>query len=1125
MNTRSVAHTAQTIDKTVPTADQAASGHIKLTIASAETTGIATTLVSAITTRDMSPVSDKEFIESVHSTDSVLAHAGRESRMSQDIPQEYMIINDEQSHMFETLIYNEMGDQNDNDKRLVVPIYFEGLQFEALIDSGATKSFIDKSLVEALKIEGSQSEALQTDEQTHRLCQRQHQMKKPSVLPLETPIEELTDKFKKLKAQFMSEIQDSIKDNAQIPLDSYCTLPEMHVFLDVPEGTTIYRRPRTFAEQQQHIFDEQVDKWLKDGVITLAPANNRHNNTLTLAAKKDLLGNKTKWRVCLDPRPLNKLLKDDNHPVPLISDILQQIGGHMIYTTLDLTQAYHRLPIEAGHQPLTAFMHRGTQYMFRRAPFGLKPLSSIFQRGMTRILGDLPFVLVFIDDIVIFSKTKEEHAAHVKCVIERLTEAKLIINPEKSHFFSTQIVLLGFVIDLAGKRVDPTKLANIDQWVPPTTGTQIQSYMGTFNFFPEFIPLFSTLAAPLDKLRHETKAFKLNADELDAFNTFKQLLSHAPILHFADFGLSFYVATDASNVGIASVLYQKVRNESKKKWENRYISFMARSLQDRERRYSATQKELLGIVFALTKFHYYLWGRHFTLYTDHRALTFIHSQKELNSMLTGWHETILSYDFTVEYRPGVMNVLPDHLSRLFPASIQTRYDSNHGHIVNAYMHIMQNKDTMLEVVHGKKKQDDILNKTHALGHLGANAMVRSIHAEQYTWPHLTDDCLNWVKKCSECQKYNISIKGYHPLKAIHANLPGDHMAMDLAGPFKLSKKGNEILLIVVDVCTRFVFLRALPDKQANTVAKALFDIFCTVGFPRVLQSDNGREFVNQVMLAMTSEFNVDHRLLTPYHPRGNGVAERHVKVAVDILKKEHHQKQDTWDLHVPMAQLAMNTRIVALHNSSPFSLFFARKANGFRNYSKSTKNVMTHKQLCDRLAYMTEIVFPAIDKKSEETQKKMIARFNATVLHNEFPDGAKVMTLDPIRGNKLTPRYEGPYTVVRRTTGGSYELRDGTGESLSRNYAPSQLKLVLEDLNTLPIFEIEYILDHRPHPSRKGEWEYKAKWAGYSKDDYSWEPEENVIEKQCIREYWQLLKENKRPQDQRSKRYQTRMRN
>ncbi|GJJ71808.1 hypothetical protein EMPS_04165 [Entomortierella parvispora] len=209
------------------------------------------------------------------------------------------------------------------------------------------------------------------------------------------------------------------------------------------------------------------------------------------------------------------------------------------------------------------------------------------------------------------------------------------------------------------------------------------------------------------------------------------------------------------------------------------------------------------------------------------------------------------------------------------------------------------------------------------------------------------------------------------------------------------------------------------------------------------------------MLAMTSEFNVDHRLLTPYHPRGNGVAERHVKVAVDILKKEHHQKQDTWDLHVPMAQLAMNTRIVALHNSSPFSLFFARKANGFQNYSKSTKNVMTHKQLCDRLAYMTEIVFPAIDKKSEETQKKMIARFNATVLHNEFPDGAKVMTLDPIRGNKLTPRYEGPYTVVRRTTGGSYELRDGTGESLSRNYAPSQLKLVLEDLNTLPIFEIE----------------------------------------------------------------------
>jgi hypothetical protein len=207
---------------------------------------------------------------------------------------------------------------------------------------------------------------------------------------------------------------------------------------------------------------------------------------------------------------------------------------------------------------------------------------------MTRILGDLPFVLIFIDDIVIFSKTREEHAEQVKCVIDRLTKAKLIINKEKSHFYTIQIILLGSVVDRLGKRVDPTKLANIHEWVPPTTGTQIQSYMGTFNFFREYIPLFSTLAAPLDKLRNRTKTFQLNKHELESFNAFKQLLANAPILHFPDFNELFYVATDASNVGIAAVLYQHIWNESTKKHENRYISFMARSLQDRERRYSAT---------------------------------------------------------------------------------------------------------------------------------------------------------------------------------------------------------------------------------------------------------------------------------------------------------------------------------------------------------------------------------------------------------------------------------------------------------------------------------------------------------------------------------------------------------
>jgi hypothetical protein len=198
-------------------------------------------------------------------------------------------------------------------------------------------------------------------------------------------------------------------------------------------------------------------------------------------------------------------------------------------------------------------------------------------------------------------------------------------------------------------------------WPAPETGKQVMHYLGLFNYFREYIPMFSKIAAPLDALRHTAKVKEVwTAECQKAFDTFKSLLASAPILSHPDFRPPFYVATDASNVGVGAVLYQK-GPDSRPKW----ISFMARTLQPAERKYSATKKELLAIVFALNKFHSYLWGNKFTLYTDHRALTYMNTQKELNPMMTTWLDTLFDYTFDVIHRPGINNILPDHLSRLF----------------------------------------------------------------------------------------------------------------------------------------------------------------------------------------------------------------------------------------------------------------------------------------------------------------------------------------------------------------------------------------------------------------------------------------------------------------------------
>jgi hypothetical protein len=1050
--------------------------------------------------------------------------------------------------------YGSARRKNQSDNRLFVPVRIHGDQHLALIDTGATHSFISSRIVSRYSIpvkemtgfiELADSSTIQRVGETENvevacgsnvLCapyeviDQQHAITigmdlfhrygfniiglpdpvespdrlpmpveddKPTLIPLTVPDIEKTPGFRKEKDAFTRKIKALLEANGKIPLTSFCPVPEMEVRLPVPDDITLNRRSRVFPHSQRPILDDAVSRWLEDDVITLAPAGNRHNNTLTLAAKKDANGEKTLYRVCLDPRPLNAHLPDDNFPVPLISDIMQFAGGKAVFSTVDLRQAYHRLPIHEDDRPLTAFTHNGVQYMFKKAPFGLKPLSSLFQRGMSRILGDLEFVRNFIDDILIASKDRQDHLNHVKIVIERLNKAMLIINTDKCKFYSTQVSLLGFIISTNGRRVDPNKLVNIADWKPPTTGKQVQSYMGTFNFFREYMPLISTVAAPLDALRNVPGPFVLNELQLKCFNALKNILTRAPILSFPDFSLPFYVATDASNVGIGAVLYQLPGGEAEP--ENiRYISFVARSLQDRERRYSATQKELLGIVFALKKLHYYLWGNHFTLFTDHRALTYMHTQKDMNSMLTGWQETIWSYTFKVVYRPGVLNVLPDALSRQFPQELWTsRTEGTAPTKVYGYIHLMQDSNTPRETV-ALSDRKTVLADTHALGHFGTNAMVKHIHGLNKTWPHLAKDCLEYVQRCQECQRVNIARKGYHPMTAVHAQLPGEHMAIDLAGPFPVQSDGNEFLLIVVDVCTRFVILEPIPNKATLTIAKALFRLFSIIGFPRVLQSDNGREFVSDVMKSMTETMGVQHRLVTPYHPRGNGVAENHVKTACNIIRKEVKDKKDSWARHVPMAQLAMNARVVALHNSSPFSLFFARRYNGLSNFSDEKGGITSHEELSKRLEYMTEIVFPAIQTKARETQRRMIERFNRTVLHNEFPDGAKVMSLDPIKGDKLSPRYEGPYTVVQRTTGGSYVLRDGTGELLQRKFAPSQLKLVLDDFEDTVTYEVEKILDHRDVPGEGVE--YHVKWKGFK--ELTWEPQKNFVERRCIADYW-----------------------
>ena len=258
-------------------------------------------------------------------------------------------------------------------------------------------------------------------------------------------------------------------------------------------------------------------------------------------------------------------------------------------------------------------------------------------------------------------------------------------------------------------------------------------------------------------------------------------------------------------------------------------------------------------------------------------------------------------------------------------------------------------------------------------------MEKAIHADGMHWNNIKQDAIKLVKMCKQCMRYNITRKGYHPLKSITADKPGDHWAIDLAGPFENSHRGNHYLMVMVDICTKFVILKAIPDKTSLTIAEELINVFCDFGFPRILQSDNGTEFVNSLVKDVYKVSGIDHRLISPYHPRANGAAERTVQTAVHTLQKSMNGMARDWDVYVKAAQLAINKKIVRLHNSAPFELMFARRLNEFADYTDTRTAAHKPNAIIKRknmIKDMAEIVLPAIAKRTNEVREAAQASFD-----------------------------------------------------------------------------------------------------------------------------------------------------
>ena len=901
------------------------------------------------------------------------------------------------------------------------------------------------------------------------------------------------------------------------------------------------------SEDKLKALREYLDENLRKGYIR--PSQSPAGYPILFVPKKN-----GKLRLCVDYRQLNNITIKNRYPLPLITELRDRLHGAKWFSTLDLKGAYNLIRVKEGDEWKTAFRTRLGHYEYLVMPFGLTNAPASFQAMINDVLREYLdiFVVAYLDDILVFSKTEEEHKEHMHKVLRKLKQANLLVEIEKCSFHQQDVKFLGYEISPGIIRMDPDKIQCIKDWPIPTTVKEVRSFLGFANFYRRFIRGYGARAIPLTDLTKKDKVFSWGDKEQLSFEGLKKLILEEPVLLTPNPAEPFEVETDASNYALGGQLSQR-----DSEGQPHPVAFYSKKLNGPELNYAIPDKELMAIIEAFKEWRHYLSGttHKIKVYTDHKNLTAFTTTKDLNKRQVRWYEFLSEFNFEIIYRKGSENGRADALSRredlkpdveINEAALLTQNGSGNLELSSKWLEatwmvepdqewitkikaayqddeFLQNEETKTGLSKEqnvflfnnrqyvpRKLQELLIKETHEHklhGHQGIYKTLTRLR-RTYDFPKSRQMVQQAVKNCDICNKAKAGRhKPYGEIQPIPAPAKAwDVVALDFITKLPPSVEPMthavyDSIMVVTDKLTKYGYF--LPYMEASTTQSLAYVFMRTVaaqhGLPQQLISDRDKLFTSNFWKCLMEQLGVKHKLSTAFHPQTDGQTERLNQTLEQYLRSYVNWHQDNWVELLPTAQWAYNSSTNESTSTSPFEANYGFNPR-MGEVNDPTIDVPSALKWAKTLKNLQEHLQEEWNFLNQRMAHYANRNRSSAPIWKEgdkvYLSRKNIKTKRP--SGKLDWKKLGPFKIVEKVSNVNYRLELPQTMKVHPVFHVSLLEPA-SDITRLDTtikavtedneYEVERVLDQRRGLRTV---EYLIKWKGYDDSENTWEPRYNL---------------------------------